>query len=330
MILADKIIEERKRCGMSQEELAEKLSVSRQAVSKWESAQTMPDLNKIIRLAELFGVTTDYLVRDDCEPANRPQTTESETDSALRRVSLEEANAYMTHCAEAAKKIALGVAMCIISPALLILLAGFAEDPAYGIGERAAVAFGIVALFALIAGAVFIFVSCSAKGERFKYLERENFETAYGVSGVVRERAAAYRETYVRGLSLGITLCVIAAVPLIVWGVLGAKDSLLTALVALLLVFVAAGVYLIVSVSTVKSGFDMLLEEGEYTRRNKRSNGRTEAIGGIYWSVVTAGYLAWSFITNDWHRTWIVWPVAGIAFGIISSVIRITAKDGER
>ena len=59
MILADKIIRLRKKNGWSQEELAEKMNVSRQAVSKWESAQTVPDLEKILQLSGLFGVTTD-------------------------------------------------------------------------------------------------------------------------------------------------------------------------------------------------------------------------------------------------------------------------------
>lgn len=62
MILADKIINERKKNGWSQEELASKLSVSRQSVSKWEGAQAVPDLQKIIAMAEIFGVSTDYLL----------------------------------------------------------------------------------------------------------------------------------------------------------------------------------------------------------------------------------------------------------------------------
>ena len=59
MILAEKIMEERKKNGWSQEELAEKLSVSRQAVSKWESAQSIPDLQRVIQLSEILGVSTD-------------------------------------------------------------------------------------------------------------------------------------------------------------------------------------------------------------------------------------------------------------------------------
>ena len=61
MILADKITDLRKKNGWSQEELAERLGVSRQSVSKYESAQSVPDLDKILRLASIFGGTTDSL-----------------------------------------------------------------------------------------------------------------------------------------------------------------------------------------------------------------------------------------------------------------------------
>ena len=59
MILADKITEERKKNGWSQEELANQLGVSRQAVSKWESAGAVPDLQRILQMSELFGVSTE-------------------------------------------------------------------------------------------------------------------------------------------------------------------------------------------------------------------------------------------------------------------------------
>ena len=59
MTFAEKIINLRKQKGWSQEELAEKLDVTRQSVSKWESAGAMPDIPKILQLSELFGVTTD-------------------------------------------------------------------------------------------------------------------------------------------------------------------------------------------------------------------------------------------------------------------------------
>ena len=68
MTLAEKILSLRTQRGMSQDDLAEKLEVSRQSVSKWETAQSTPDLDKIIKLANLFGVTVDELVREGEAP----------------------------------------------------------------------------------------------------------------------------------------------------------------------------------------------------------------------------------------------------------------------
>ena len=69
MIIADKIVSLRKRAGWSQEELAEKLGVTRQSVSKWEGAQSVPDMDKVVQMSRLFGVTTDYLLKDEIEEA---------------------------------------------------------------------------------------------------------------------------------------------------------------------------------------------------------------------------------------------------------------------
>ena len=59
MILADKIIFQRKKAGWSQEELAEQLGVTRQSVSKWEGAQSIPDMDKILQMSRIFNVSTD-------------------------------------------------------------------------------------------------------------------------------------------------------------------------------------------------------------------------------------------------------------------------------
>ena len=86
MIFADKLIDLRKKNGWSQEELAEKLNVSRQAVSKWEGAQSVPDMSRIIQLSELFGVSTDYLLKDNLEQAEPVQG--SDEGSTARTVSM--------------------------------------------------------------------------------------------------------------------------------------------------------------------------------------------------------------------------------------------------
>lgn len=82
MKLSEKIIYYRKRAGMNQEALADQLGVSRQAVSKWETGEAVPELNKVVQLAKLFHVTTDELLLDDAEeeapePAPAPASQSS-------------------------------------------------------------------------------------------------------------------------------------------------------------------------------------------------------------------------------------------------------------
>ena len=169
MILADKIMDLRKKNGWSQEELAEKLDVSRQSISKWESAQSIPDMGRILRLSEVFGVTTDYLLKDDID---LPVPVESpEPAFAGRPVTMEEANAFLRERSFAAPRIALGVLLCVLSPAALILLSAAQEYGYISLSENQAGGIGLVALIALVSAAVALFVVCGQRTARFEYLE---------------------------------------------------------------------------------------------------------------------------------------------------------------
>ena len=122
MILADKIIELRKKNGLSQEELAEKLNVSRQSISKWEGAQSIPDMNKILKLSDLFSVSTDYLLKDEIEEMET-QVPIEDHDSSVREasVSMEEANAYLAYKSRIATPMAFAVLLLLCPPPLSLL-----------------------------------------------------------------------------------------------------------------------------------------------------------------------------------------------------------------
>ena len=74
MTVGEKIIALRTSAKLSQEQLAEKLSVSRQSVSKWEMDQAVPQIDKILQLSSLFSVTTDELLREDVVTENRDES----------------------------------------------------------------------------------------------------------------------------------------------------------------------------------------------------------------------------------------------------------------
>ena len=146
MILADKIIRLRKRNGWSQEELAEKMNVSRQSVSKWESAQSVPDLARVLQLSAIFGVTTDYLLKDEIE--SEVPSSDFPDSSEVRHVSLEEANGYLAVRELSAKQTSFATFLCSLSPICLFLLIGASEAGLWNITENFAAAECVYALLA--------------------------------------------------------------------------------------------------------------------------------------------------------------------------------------
>ena len=334
MILADKIIENRKKNGWSQEELADKLGVSRQSVSKWEGAQAIPDMKKILQMAELFGVSTDYLLKDEIEETAIVETVVPDyvaEEEAPIRVSMEEANSFLDHNWKAASVISTGVMLCILSAVPLLILLGLADAGKLPFSAETATMLGVIIILLMVAGGVTLFILTGIKGKPFEYLENKKIDTDYGVSGMVKERKSKYASTHAKLLVPGIALCIISAIPLFMSMILkdwdkGLKDLPAIIGAALILVMIAIGVKMIVLTCIRQGGFEKLLEEGDYTRLNKKAS----KWDGIYWAIVVAIYLAWSFITMKWEMTWIVWPIAGVVFAAYKEIIKlvISSKKG--
>lgn len=345
MSLAEKIITLRKKQGWSQEELAERLDVTRQSVSKWESAQSVPDISKIIQLSEIFGVSTDHLLKDE-ETEAQPSDNEAKTfetasevheekegeagsEKKTHKFSLGAAMDYLSLYKENARKVALGVFLCIISPILLFILIGLASTGELTfIGEDACAMIGVVAILIIAALAVLIFVSFGVKTSEFEYMEKEFIELDADAKTAIRAEKDDFKPSYRKETMLGIFLCVIAAVPTILTSITENELFIMIGL-SVTLLLAATGVFMIVSVGMVEGALDRLLEEGEYTREKKEESKKTGPVAAIYWCVVTAMFLAYSFITNNWDKSWIIWPVAGVLFGVVCAVIEILEKKNK-
>lgn len=97
MKLSEKIYDCRKKAGLSQEALAEKLGVSRQAVSKWETGEAVPELEKLLRLSQAFGVSTDWLLSEEEpeEPGPSPEDGGCDPDSGKESAPLRGAPSWL-------------------------------------------------------------------------------------------------------------------------------------------------------------------------------------------------------------------------------------------
>lgn len=332
MILSDKIINLRKKAGWSQEELASQLGVSRQSVSKWESAQSVPDMNKILKMSQVFHVSTDYLLKDDLEEPGEAQSSEpDETVGAggevLTPVSMEDANHYLSIKEKGATQIALGVALCILSPILAILLSALGEAGYVPFNEDQGAIMGAILLIVMVAAAVMVFVKSGLEASKYSYIEEKDLDTEYGVEGMARDRMEKYHPTFVFHLSLGIVLCVLSAIPVMFTEIFASGSGedtpagvVMTAVsVCLLLALIAIGVYLIVQSSIITGSYKALLEEGDYSRESKHLS---KSFGGYYWLIVTAIYLLLSFLTQAWDKTWMIWPAAAILYAVFAAIFK--------
>lgn len=244
------------------------MKVSRQAVSKWEAAQTTPDLEKILQLSNLFGVTTDYLLKDEIEDE---EFADGVDEAPIKIITLAEANDYIEQRKEASVKIAIATFLCILSVIPLLISAAMSELTSLPISENAAVGVGVVAIFPIVAIAVVMFIRVGFKNAPYEFLEKEPFKTEYGVTGLARDRQKTYRSTYVKYNCLGACICVLSPIPLL------------------------CGTF---------TGNELL--------------------------IATAIYLGWSFLSNDWHITWVVWPIAGILFAVVELVGNILIDKQDK
>lgn len=330
MILADKIVSLRKKAGWSQEELAEQLGVTRQSVSKWEGAQSIPDMDKVVQMSRLFGVTTDYLLKDELEEQTAAPVEEE--SSPLRRVTMAQAADYLTRRRAAAPKVAFAVLLCIVSPVTLLLLAAVSEVQRFHISENAAAGIGLCVLLVLVAVAVSIFLRTVAEVRDYRFLEEEPFETEYGVTGMVRQRQQEYAETRTRYTTIGVVLCVLAAVPLFAAVCVNGSDLLYVAAVCALLVLVGIGCLFLVNAGVYSGAMEQLLEEGDYTRGQKKHHKVRGTVTTIYWLVAVAVFLVYTYGPSGNGQpqySWIIWAVAGVLYAAVMGVVRLILRSGK-
>lgn len=325
MILADKIINLRKKNAWSQEELAEKLGVSRQSISKYEGAQSIPDMDKILKLSKIFGVTTDYLIKDEIED---PEFLDEDyEESKTRKVSLEMANEYLNLKEISAKNLALGVSLCIISPILLIIFSQAYESLLLSVTENVVVGISLTVLFLFIIAAVGIFVREGMLLKKYEFIESEAIETDYGVDGMARDRMEKFHDSFVKKNIIGVLLIVASVLPIFLGMIFSAEDMVIAIAMGFLLALVGLGVNFLLRANIYMNGMKALLEEEDFTRENKELKKKIEPFITAYWILIVAIYLAYSLVTNKWDKSWIIWPVAGVSYVLYYLILKFFLEN---
>ena len=171
-----------------------------------------------------------------------------------------------------------------------------------------------------------MFLRVGFQNAPYEFLEKEPFEAEYGVRGLAKERQKNYRATYAKCNIIGTCLCVLSPVPLLCAAFAGNELLVMTMLCVTLLI-VSAGVAFFIVTGVRWAATQKLLKEGDYSQKGKLM----ETVSSIYWLITTATYLGWSFLSQNWHITWVVWPIAAILFSVVEIIgnLYLNTKDRD-
>lgn len=243
-----------------------------------------------------------------------------------RHVSIQEAKDYLEWAKHKAPWIALGTFLCVLSPVWLFLLGGMAEYKVLSITEDMAGGMGVVILLGIVAVAIAIFIIKGAHQERFRSFETQHIVADEEVRRMVLEEKQEFAPLSRKCTVTGVILSIVSVVPMMLMAAFSMPDIYYIYSIAVLLIFVAIATFFFVWSGTITGSYQILLEEEDYSLKNKQSSGRRKQVSRIYWCSVTAIFLAVSFLTNRWDLTWIIWACAGVLCGAVSAIMSLSRR----
>ena len=316
MNLAENLHYLRKRDKITQEELADRLGVSRQSVSKWETGEAYPETDKLIILADMFNVTLDALMRTNLTVEEGPQI--SPTDDF----------GFASHMNIFSRSMAAGVFLIMLGVSLCVAFAGEATSLKGLVTLMEALS--AVSILLAVAGAVFLFVYYGIKHENFK---KEHPE----VGNIFEENEVkAFNIKFSLAMALLVSGVLVDVIFLVVMSFIIDADATITVNKdSLYSYFVAAFIFVL---SFLVGGFVYFgiqhtkYNVSEYNKESRKANIRrsklNETISSVIMLSATALYLVLGFVWHLWHPGWIVFPVGGIICGIVGAVLN-AKNDGE-
>lgn len=288
MKFEENLRELRKQQGYSQEELAEKLNVSRQAVSKWENGSGYPELDKIMTLCELFHCKMDDLLKGNVKERNV--------------VSMER---YDEHHNRMSVAIALGVFMVLSA-----FTSGAFLDHVFPSQEDAIIA---IPFFIFITIGILIFI--------YFGLQSDSFHKKYPIDPLdlyTEEELETFEHRYRFAIVIGVGILLISFAVQQLLSYVFMENIANGVFFFMISIAITTFVYF----GMQKKKYDQTLPKSEEALRKEEEETRSGKWCGIIMLMTTAIYLLWSFLTSAWNVTWIVWPIGGIGCGIVSILLK--------
>lgn len=280
------------------------------------------EFGNLDELAEELGLKNHY------REGTGSIAVEARNGEPVRVVDRNEADAYLNISRKTVKWIAFATALCISCPIPVLVCGGLSE--LIPLSDGNIVLSGLIPLFLMIGIAVVLFISSGVKLERFEYLKKENFRIDMQLERYLRQLDEEEKPAAGIKLCIGVVLCIFSAIPVFTIGSITDSEWAHAISVVVLLLMIACGVVIIILGENRRECIKVLLQEGEFTAKGKKGDKIVGIIAAVYWPIVVVIYLIWSFATMHWGFTWLVWPVAGLVFAAIASIVSAVVKANQK
>lgn len=288
----------RKIKNMSQEQLAEKLDVSRQAVSKWESGNGYPETEKLITICEIFDCSMDNLLKG--------KITADTTGEKKKYENLQ--NKF-------SKGIALAVGIILLGTTILLYFAGLAAMAETSKLEEQYGIVGVTILLLCVLVAVPIFIILGIEQDNFKK-KNPKLSNLYS-----EEEIESFNKKFPKAIAIAVALILLGTIILIfLYGMKFINEESTIPVVALMsCVTIAVPIFIYFGIQ--KDKYDIDKYNKTNSEENKERDNKIGKICGVIMLIATMIFLATGIIYNIWHINWIVFPLGGMLCGIVSTIL---------
>ena len=290
MSFGEKLQQLRKEKGLSQEDLAHQLNISRQAVSKWESQNGYPEIEKMILISDLFQVSLDYLMKEDYEEH------ENETISSFRLMTQQNIKDYLHF----KKSFALGISCSVLLMIIGLFIAVLCADTSYqSIGV-----FGFLIMVGI--GVFFIIMTTLLKESKFK-IEREEIKIAFNYLQNLQEHYQHFHKYFTLAIAGGVLLIIVSLACIVLLDETYSQYE--NILGAQFLLCIGIAVFLFIYFGILKDAYQFLIHNKAYIKAKKKEQ-QIENIYAFTMPLAAVLYMIMGFTQNWWHPGWVIFPLA--------------------
>ena len=232
--------------------------------------------------------------------------------------------------------IAIGVMLCIFSPITLLILISLTRLDILTSSINFATEIGVIVLILLAAAAVALFIAGNHWLKVNENYEYEDCNLSEELHKKILKESRDYENKHYIFKIIGIAFCILSAIPLMSGALFtdalsnSRLDDFMTGLSSITIFLVGIGVFFLVKTNIVHDSFNIILQIDDYTTEKKAGKKVIEKYTSIYWMIIAFIYLTYSFLSNNWQQSWIIWPLAGIAYGILEAILSFKKKINFR